>query len=162
VSSILIARLLFKGEKMTEHKKGYDGPDRRQFVRLDYVTPLAYKICKKETLSKLLQGYTANISESGLCCTIREKVQKDDFLWISFDRSILTICEDMEKRSFIYQNGIVGKVVRVEPKDSSSFNVGIKFVTREEQNLTHIYPKVYFQKDGQAIEQEEDEEQEEE
>ena len=48
-------------------KKKYQGIDRRKFVRLDYVSPLVYKICKKENIDKLLKGNTSNISESGMC-----------------------------------------------------------------------------------------------
>lgn len=127
---------------MTE--KVYKGPERRKFVRLEYVTPLAYKVCKQDTITKLLQGYTSNVSQAGLLCNMQEKVKKDDILWLSFDRDTLTICETLEKRSLIYQNGIVGKVVRIEPKKDGNYSVGIKFVTREEKNLTNIYPKVYF------------------
>ena len=127
-------------------KKTYCGKERRQFVRLDYTTPLAYKVCKKETISKLFQGYTKNISQAGLLCNIKDKVRKNDILWLSFDRAVLSICEDLEKRSFIYQNGIIGKVVRVEPKEDGTYNVGIQFITRQEKNLTHIYPKIYFLK----------------
>lgn len=122
----------------------YKGPDRRQFVRLDCVTPLAYKVCKKTTISKILQGYTSNISNSGVFCNIKEKVNKNDILWISFDRDTLNICQEIEKRSLIYQNGIIGKVVRSETSDTGSYNVGIQFITREEKNLTHIYPQIYF------------------
>ena len=129
---------------MTEKKNAYTGSERRQFVRLDYVTPLAYKVCSQDTITKLLKGYTSDISQVGLLCNIKEKVVKDDILWISFDRSVLSACEDIEKRSLIYQNGIVGKVVRIEPKADSTFNVGIKFITREEKNLTNIYPQIYF------------------
>ena len=129
---------------MTEQQNDYSGPERRQFVRLDYMTPLAYKICNQNTISKLLQGYTSNISQAGLLCNIKDKVGMEDILWVSFDRNILNICEDMEKKSLIYQNGVVGKVVRIEPKEDSSYNVGIKFITREEKNLTNIYPKIYF------------------
>lgn len=125
-------------------KKVYKGQERRQFVRLDYTTPLAYKVCKKKTISKLLQGYTANISQTGLLCNIKEKVKKDDILWVSFDRAALGICEDIEKRSLIYQNGVIGKVARTEHKSNGSYNVGIQFITREEKNLSHIYPKAYF------------------
>jgi hypothetical protein len=91
----------------------------------------------------LLEGYTSNISQSGLLCNIKQKVTKDDVLWLSFDRSTLSICEELEKRAFIYQNGIIGKVVRVDPK-RNSYDVGVQFITREEKNLTHIYPKIYF------------------
>lgn len=125
-------------------EKVYKGPERRQFLRLDYITPLAYKVCKKETLSILLQGYTSNISQSGLLCNIKESVKKDDILWVSFDRTTLNVCEDLEKRSLIYQNGIVGKVVRAERKIDGTYDVGIQFVTREEKNLTNIYPQIYF------------------
>jgi len=126
---------------MTEN---YNGPERRKFFRLDYSTSLDYKVCKKETLSKLLQGYTSNVSEAGLFCNIKDKVNKDDILWLSFDRATLNICEDLEKRALIYQNGIIGKVVRIEPKDLGDYDVGIQFITREEKNLTHIYPKIHF------------------
>lgn len=125
-------------------KELYNGQERREFLRLDYATPIAYKVCNKKTVSNLLNGYTSNISQSGLLCEIKDKVKKDDILWLSFDRATLSICEDLEKRALIYQNGVVGKVVRIEHKVEDAYNVGIQFITREEKNLTHIYPKIHF------------------
>jgi hypothetical protein len=122
----------------------YNGPERRKFVRLDYVAPLACKVCKKETVSKLLEGYTANISQTGLLCNIKDKVKKDDLLWLSFDKDTLSICGEAEKRSLIYQNGVIGKVVRSQQKIDGTYDIGIRFLTREEKNLTYIYPKSYF------------------
>lgn len=122
----------------------YSGPERRQFVRLEYITPLAYKVCNPKTLEKLLQGYTTDISQAGLLCKINEKVSGDDILWLSFDRTTLSICQEIEKRCLIYQNGIIGKVVRIEQKDENTFYIGVQFITREEKNLSHIYPKIYF------------------
>ena len=75
---------------------------------------------------------------------LKDKVQKDDILWLSFDRATLTICEDLEKRVMVYQNGILGKVVRITSKQDGLYDVGIKFITREEKNLTNIYPQFYF------------------
>lgn len=124
----------------------YNGSERREFARLIYVTPLMFKVCKKEVLDKLLQGYTSDISEAGLLCNIRENVNNDDILWLSFDRATLNICEELDRRSLIYQNGIIGKVVRIEPQEDGTYNVGIQFVTREEKNITHIYPKIKFAK----------------
>jgi calcineurin-like phosphoesterase family protein len=123
----------------------YTGMERREFLRLDYATPLAYKVCKEETISKLLNGYTVNISEAGLLCNIKDTVKPEDILWLSFDKSILFICEEIESRTLIYQNGIIGKVVRIENNTDGSFSVGVKFITREEKNLTNIYPQIYFQ-----------------
>lgn len=125
-------------------KKTYTQPERRKFVRLDYITPFTCKVCKKNTVSKLLQGYTSDISQAGLLCNIKDKVRKDDILWLSFDRDTLGICESLEKRSFIYQNGIIGKVVRIKHKSNGTYEIGIQFITRQEKNLTYIYPKVYF------------------
>jgi len=135
----------------------YQGPERRQFIRLDYLTPIAYKVCKRKTISKILEGYTSNISQSGLLCNIKDKVDKNDILWISFDRATLGICEDLEKRSLIYQNGIIGKVVRIGHKPDDTYDVGMKFVTREEKNFTHIYPKINFLQEQEGEQKEEDE-----
>jgi len=133
----------------------YKGPERRQFIRLDYVTPLAYKVCKEETIHKLLEGYTSNISPAGLLCNIKDKVKKDDILWLSFDKDTLSFCKELEKRSLIYQNGVIGKVIRVDHRDDSTYDVGIQFITREENISTYIYPKAYFTKGKQEGEQEE-------
>jgi len=130
------------GEKMKSNV--YKGPERREFVRLDYVAPLNFKVCKKETISKLLQGYVSDISQSGVLCNIKDRVKKEDILWLSFDTDTLNICRDLEKRSLIYQNGVIGKVVRTTHKDDGTYDIGVQFLTREEKNLTHIYPKSYF------------------
>ncbi|KPK98416.1 MAG: hypothetical protein AMJ95_04050 [Omnitrophica WOR_2 bacterium SM23_72] len=125
-------------------KKVYKEPDRRKFLRLEFRTPLQFKVCKKETISMLLEGYTSNISQNGLLCNMREKLKHGDFVWLSFDRATLSICEELEKRALVYQNGIIGKVVRIARKARDSFDVGVQFLTREEKNLTHIYPKMHF------------------
>jgi len=44
--------------------------------------------------------------------------------------------KNSKKRVFIYQNGIIGKVARVEPKELGNFDVGLKFITREEPGFT--------------------------
>ena len=110
--------------------------DRREFLRLDYAAPLACKVCKKETISKLLEGYISNVSPAGLLCNVKETVSPEDILWLSFDRGVLSICAELEKRVFIYQNGIIGKVVRVESKGYDNFDIGVRFITREEQDLS--------------------------
>lgn len=115
--------------------------ERREFKRVNWATPLAYKVCKKETIVKLLEGYTSNVSNSGLLCNVRETVNLEDILWLSFDRGVLSTCAELEKRVFIYQNGIIGKVVRVEPKGYANFAVGIKFITRQEQDFVRNFPK---------------------
>ena len=63
----------------------YTGQERRQFVRLRYRKPLKYKICKEDTIKKLMMGYTEDISRSGLLCNIGESVRSIvfyGFFWI--------------------------------------------------------------------------------
>lgn len=112
--------------------------ERREFERLEFVTPLTYKVCKEETLSKLLQGYISNISQAGLLCNIKDRVEINNILWLCFDRGILHICEELERRSLIYQRGVVGKVVRIENREDGSYNVGVKFITREEDPTNRL------------------------
>lgn len=112
----------------------YSGEERREFARIEHITPLAYKVCREDTVNKLLQGYTSDISRSGLLCNIKDRVNKDDILWLSFDRSTLAMVEEMERHSFIYQNGIIGRVVRIEDKEDQSYDVGVRFITREEKS----------------------------
>lgn len=138
---------------MKEKKTIYRGIERRKFARLDFITPLAYKICKKRTISKILKGYTKDISQAGALCSMKEKVKKGDLLWLSFERGVLNICAELDNRTFIYQNGIVGKVVWVKRKPDNTYSVGIQFITREEKNLSHIYPQIHFLKDKFKLEE---------
>lgn len=127
----------------------YKGPERREFIRLDYTAPLDYKVCKKVTISKLLQGYTADVSSAGLRCNIKIPVKKGDIIWLSFDRATLGICADLEKRSLIYQNGVIGKVIRAERKEGGNYSIGVQFLTREEKHMTGIFPKSFTLKSRQ-------------
>lgn len=86
-------------------KKKYTGQERRKFVRLNYTTPINCKVCKKKTLSNLFKGYTVNVSEIGLLCNIRERVKRNDILWLSFDRGTLSFCEDIEKKHSSIKTG---------------------------------------------------------
>jgi hypothetical protein len=111
----------------------YTGPERRQFIRLAYKTPLMYKVCKEETISKLLEGYTRDISQSGLLCNIKDEVPKDCILWLGLDMGMLSICEEIEKNVVIVQKGILGKVVRMIKQGDTGYDVGVRFITRREK-----------------------------
>jgi c-di-GMP-binding flagellar brake protein YcgR len=116
----------------------YAGQERRRFVRIDYSEPLMYKVCKPETISKLLDGYTQNISQSGILCKLKENIPQDAIIWLSFDMNTLEICREIEKQSVIIQRGLLAKVVRVCQRSDGYFDVGACFVTREEKNQGFI------------------------
>lgn len=121
----------------------YNGVERREFARLSYSAPLNLKVCKQETIARLLSGYASDISRAGLLFNTKERVSPDDILWLNFDRSTLEFCQELEKNVLIYQNGIIGKVARIEQK-GGTYDIGVRFITREEKNSSYIYPKIYF------------------
>jgi hypothetical protein len=128
-------------------RDNYQGPERRKFLRLDYITPLACKVCKPETISKILQGYTTNISQSGLLCHLNATVNPEDIIWVSFDRATLSICQELEENCFIYQGGIIGKVVRIENRENGTYTVRLQFIIREEQNLSlYLSEDLFFKR----------------
>ena len=58
--------------------------------------------------------------------------------------AVLSFCIEIDKKVFIYQNGIIAKVARVEALEDNSYDVGVQFILREEKNLSYIYPDVHF------------------
>jgi hypothetical protein len=118
--------------------------DRRSFARLEYSVPLNFKVCSKDTISRLCAGYSVNISQSGIFCNIAEKVNTDDILWLSFDRATLDFCRELEKSALIYQSGIIGNVTRVEAEDTGGYKIGVRFITRQEKDSGNIYPWIHF------------------
>ncbi len=128
----------------------YSDLEKREFTRLPFAKPLAYKVCKQETLSKLLQGYTVNISQAGLLCNINDKVNLEDILWLNFDKSILVICSEMERRSLIYQNGVIGKVLRIDRNENQTYDVGIKFITRVENDDPEVMSRISLLKNEET------------
>lgn len=117
----------------------HDETEHRKFIRLEFMIPVICKVCKQETLNKLFNGYSVNISEAGILCKIKELVNIGDVLWLSFDKTTLSICENVEKRCFIYQSGIIGKVVRTQVIEDSLYSVAVQFFTREEMTLTAFH-----------------------
>jgi len=52
-------------------------------------------------------------------------------------------------------------VVRIDHKGDDTYDIGVQFVTREEKNMTYIFPKVHFGKtsiDDEGDEQDEEQE----
>jgi len=125
-------------------ESNYSGIERRNYQRQEFSIPLGYKVCKRETVDKLLAGYSVDISHSGLLCNIKDKVNKDDLIWLSFSRDTLDFCQELEKKVFIYQNGIIGNVTRVDQDTQGAYNVGIRFIKREEKDSGNIHSEVHF------------------
>lgn len=129
---------------MDTEKNTYRGKERRRFIRLPYRAPLNYKVCKEETIKKLMSGYTENISRSGLLCNIKESPPADSVLWLALDSGILSVCTEIEKNSIILQHGVLGRVIRTYSKKDGSFDVGVCFLIRNEPDKNGLFQRAYI------------------
>ncbi|HOX54147.1 MAG TPA: PilZ domain-containing protein [Candidatus Omnitrophota bacterium] len=123
---------------MKAKSKKFTGAERRRFIRLSYRKPLMYKLCKRTTICKILEGYTRDISNSGLRCNLNEKVAKDTVLWLKLDAGAIELCKEIEKNSVVIQQGILGKVVWQKKLSASNYDTGVRFITREEKPIPGI------------------------
>ena len=108
--------------------------ERRATVRLTCQTPLIFKVCREDILSKLMEGYTQDVSRDGLRCTISNRVPKGCTLWLKLDRDALAMCEEVEKKAVILQQGILGKVVWIDKRADKNYEIGLQFIIREVKN----------------------------
>ena len=114
--------------------------DRRQFIRLSYKTPLMYKVCKQSTISRMMEGYTRNISQAGLMSNLTGLIPKTSTLWLKLDMGVLSLCKEIEKRCVIVQQGILGQVAWLKKLSKDNYDVGVRFITREEKtNLPRLF-----------------------
>jgi len=107
--------------------------ERRLAVRISCQTPLTFKVCKEKTVSKILHGYTKDISPGGIQCSITQEVPLGCTLWLKLDQDALTLCEEIDKRTVILQQGVLGKVVWVNKIEDNNFDIGLQFITKEEK-----------------------------
>lgn len=111
----------------------FSNEERRLSTRIDCQTPLGFKVCKEETISKLMEGYTSNISSDGMRCVISEEVPLGSTLWLKLDADALSLCEEIEHKVVIVQHGVLGKVIWAEKMNDKNYDVGLRFITREEK-----------------------------
>ena len=56
---------------------------------------------------------------------------------MNLDIRTLKICKEIEERALVLNNGLLGRVVRVE-EDKNGYSVGVCFLTQEERNSREI------------------------
>ena len=115
--------------------------ERREFFRLNFKTPVEFisfnpaREAAKVVKDKEVRGLTSNISQSGILFqTETEPPKVSSLVWMTLDLRTLRICQEIEKKALVHNNGILGRVVRVEesPLNRNSFDIGICFLTQEE------------------------------
>ncbi len=63
-----------------------------------------------------------------------------NILWIDLDIRALNICQEIENSALVFNNGLLGRVVRVEEnrQNSGVYGVGVCFLTQSDKNSRDI------------------------
>ena len=117
--------------------------ERREFFRINFSTPLNFKSYSRipSESPKETKATSQNISQSGILFqTESNPPQLSSIVWMNLDIRTLSICKEIEKRALILNNGLVGRVVRVEEdaKNNNRYDVGVCFLTQEQQNSREV------------------------
>ena len=113
--------------------------EKREFFRLNFSGAFKFKSFQPESLET--QADTKNISQSGVLFQTKTNPPAiSSILWMDLDVRTIKICQEIENRALVFSNGILGKVVRVEenPRSSNAYDVGVCFLTREQQNSSEV------------------------
>lgn len=121
--------------------------ERREFFRLNFNTPVQFKSFEQPELrnsAKLagtLDGKTKNISQNGILFqTDSNPPQLSSIVWMGLDMRTLKICQEIESKAIIFNNGVLGKVVRVEEDGSQSnaYDVGVCFLRKDQKDTPEV------------------------
>lgn len=116
--------------------------DKREFLRVDYETPLNFKVLSGEKFNVKSDICSRNISACGLLFrTTRESSipALSSIVWIELDQKMMNICSEIEDDLVTYKNGIFGRVVRIaEGEPGRSYDVGICFLRKKNMTAEEI------------------------
>jgi len=115
------------------------GKDRRAFVRYEHNRPMHYSLVAspgdKTLISRAVSAISKNISASGILFeTDKEHIPDlSSLLILDLDYRTAKACADLEDRALIVNNKLLGKVVRIERKDSENVDVGVAFINKSDR-----------------------------
>ena len=57
---------------------------------------------------------------------------------MNLDMRTLKICQEIESKALIFNNGVLGKVVRVEEESDNAYDVGVCFLRKDHQDSAEV------------------------
>ena len=112
--------------------------ERREFFRLNFKSPVEYKDLHTSTA---VEATTRNISQNGVLFQTEENPPiLSSLVWMNLDMRTLKICQEIEAKALIFNNGVLGKVVRVEEgtENNNAYDVGVCFLRKEQRDSAEI------------------------
>ncbi|MBU0650699.1 PilZ domain-containing protein [bacterium] len=111
----------------------YEGIERREFLRLDYETPVKFTVCSDKEVFGVGDGVTKNVSASGVLFTSRETLNVGSFLSIKLDPHTFTDVVEIDDDVVHFDGKLLGKIVRVEEiVVNKKYDIGVCFVKSDE------------------------------
>ena len=111
--------------------------ERRDFFRLKFSNPVRFRAYNEGSTRQLAgEGQSEDISSAGILFQTNSRPPDlSSILWLNLDFRMLKICKEIDHRALIFNEGILGRVVRVEenPEDANAYNVGVCFLTQDQR-----------------------------
>ena len=119
--------------------------ERRDFFRLKFNAPVQFKAYSErggtrrpEGQAQLAEpGASKDISSAGILFqTNHRPPELSSILWLGLDYRMLKICQEIDHRALIFNEGILGRVVRVEEdlENADAYDVGVCFLTKDQKD----------------------------
>jgi hypothetical protein len=127
--------------------KIHPAQERREFFRVNFAGPVKFqsyavnRINDKISKSTVSAGKSNNISQSGILFkTDNNPPPLSSILWMNVDIRTLNICQEIEDKALVFNNGILGKVVRVEEdaQKNSAYDIGVCFLTQDTKDSEEV------------------------
>ena len=115
--------------------------EKREFLRIDYNKPLAYRIISKsedkDLASKFMIAVSKNLSASGILfiSNVAKIPEIASLVVLDLDYRTAGVCQEIEDKALILDNKIIGRVVRIEDNEDDTCEIGVAFVKRSEPML---------------------------
>ncbi|MFH1552916.1 MAG: hypothetical protein ABID83_04695 [Candidatus Omnitrophota bacterium] len=119
-----------------------DLEDKREFLRVDYETPLNFKVLSGEKMTAKADVFSRNVSACGLLFRTSSESSipsLSSIVWIELDPKMMNICAEIEEDLVIHKNGVFGRVVRIaEGEPGKSYDVGVCFLRKKNMTKEEI------------------------
>ena len=116
--------------------------ERRDFFRLKFNNPVQFKTYPSREGAQLAEnGTSKDISSAGILFQTQTRPPElSSILWLNLDYRMLKICQEIDHRALIFNEGILGRVVRVEEdlEKENAYDVGVCFLTKEQKDSREV------------------------
>ncbi len=122
--------------KKEENKMQMEVGEKREFLRVDYETPLQFKTLRDNKLTQRSEIFSRNVSACGLLFRTTDQSSipaLSSIIWVELDEKMVNICAEIENDLVIHNNGIFARVVRIsEGEPGESYDIGVCFLRKKD------------------------------